>query len=165
MDEPRGILPEWRIGGGKQMKIERSALVEFPAGDMYRIVLDVASYPSFLKWCVDAQLHEQDHERQLASLVVRVGHLSQRFTTRNRLVSGERLSMSLVEGPFRKLSGEWRFEALGESGSKVSLALEFEFRRGIVSSAFERGFAQLADHLVGEFSRRAEWLSDQRNRA
>lgn len=140
------------------MEIERSALVAYPAMDMYRLVHDVPSYPEFLRWCTGAEVHEQDCEQQLATLEVRVAGLQQRFTTRNRLVPGERLSMHLVEGPFRSMSGEWRFRQLGEAGSKVALELSFDFRRGLVSSAFQRGFARIADHLVAEFCERADHL-------
>ncbi len=138
------------------MHIERSALVLYQAMDMYRLVHDVESYPRFLKWCKEAVVHEQDHEHQLASLAVRVGGIEQRFTTRNRLVPGELLSMSLVEGPFRSLSGEWQFQALGEQGCKITLRLDFDFRRGLVSAAFQRGFARIADHMVQEFCQRAD---------
>jgi ribosome-associated toxin RatA of RatAB toxin-antitoxin module len=138
------------------MHIERSALVTYPAMKMYRLVHDVPAYPEFLKWCTEAVVHEQDHEYQVASLGVRVAGLEQRFTTRNRLVPGERLSLSLVEGPFRSLSGEWRFIQLGEHGSKVGLRLDFNYANGLVSSAFQRGFARIADHLVQEFCRRAD---------
>lgn len=140
------------------MKIERTALVTYPAMDMYRLVHDVPSYPEFLRWCTGAEVLEQDREQQLAALEVQVAGLQQRFTTRNRLEPGERLSMSLVEGPFRSLAGEWRFQPMGEAGSKVALVLNFDFRRGLVSSAFERGFARIGDHLVGEFCRRADQL-------
>ena len=140
------------------MKIERSALVGHRAMDMYQLVHDVPSYPCFLRWCTDAVVHEQDHEQQLASLSVRVGGLQQRFTTRNRLVPGERLSLSLVEGPFQTLAGEWRFTQLGEVGSKVTLELNFDFRKGLVSAAFQRGFSHVADHLVSEFCIRAEQI-------
>jgi ribosome-associated toxin RatA of RatAB toxin-antitoxin module len=138
------------------MYIERSALVLYPAMDMYRLVHDVPSYPQFLKWCTGAEVHEQDHEHQLASLRVRVAGIEQRFTTSNRLVPGECLSLSLVDGPFRSLSGEWRFLQLGEQGSKITLQLNFDFRRSLVSSAFQRGFAGIADHMVAEFCQRAD---------
>jgi len=138
------------------MEIKRSALVLYPAMDMYRLIHDVPAYPHFLNWCTHAEVLEQDHEQQLASLSVSVGGMKQTFTTRNRLVAGERLSLSLVEGPFRELSGEWLFEPLGEAGSKISLSLAFEFSSGILSAAFQRGFARIADHLVQEFCQRAE---------
>jgi ribosome-associated toxin RatA of RatAB toxin-antitoxin module len=123
---------------------------------MYRLVHDVPSYPRFLSWCSDATVHEQGEGHQLASLWVRVGGMTQQFTTRNRLVPGELLTMSLVEGPFQRLSGEWSFEALGEQGSKVRLDLTFEFSSTFLSSAFRRGFARISERMVGEFARRAE---------
>ena len=93
---------------------------------------------------------------QLARLEVSIAGLKQKFTTRNRLVPGELLTLSLVEGPFRQLSGEWRFDALSERGSKVSLCLSFDFSSSALSSAFRRGFARIADKLVLDFSRRAD---------
>lgn len=128
--------------------------------DMYRLVHDVPSYPRFLSWCSDAAVHEQGEEQQLASLWVTLGGLTQQFTTRNRLVPGELLTMSLVEGPFRRLSGEWRFQDLERYGSKVSLHLNFEFSNSLLSSAFRRGFARISERMVGEFARRAEAVYD-----
>lgn len=138
------------------MHIDRSALLPYSALDMYRLVQDVPAYPQFLSWCSDAVVHEQGEEQQLASLWVTVGGLTQQFTTRNRLVPGELLTMSLVEGPFRRLSGEWLFQDLDDHGSKVSLHLSFEFSNALLSSAFRRGFARISEHMVVEFARRAE---------
>ncbi|MDX1555050.1 MAG: type II toxin-antitoxin system RatA family toxin [Xanthomonadales bacterium] len=140
------------------MQIDRSALLPFSAHDMYRLVLDVPAYPQFLSWCRDSEVHEQDEGQQLASLWIKVGGMTQQFTTRNRLVPGEVLTMSLVEGPFRRLSGEWQFRNLGDSGSKVSLHLSFEFSNSLLSSAFRRGFERISERMVSEFARRAESL-------
>lgn len=138
------------------MHIDRSALLPYSALDVYRVVHDVPAYPQFLSWCSDAALHEQDENQQLASLWVTLGGLTQQFTTRNRLVPGEALTMALVEGPFRRLSGEWRFKDLDEHGSKVSLHLSFEFSNSLLSSAFQRGFARISERMVVEFARRAQ---------
>ena len=54
--------------------------------------------------------------------------------------------------------GEWQFLTLGEEGSKVSLDLAFEMSRSIVSAAFRRGFALIADRMVKDFCRRADCL-------
>jgi ribosome-associated toxin RatA of RatAB toxin-antitoxin module len=138
------------------MEIKRSALVLHSAMDMFRLVQDVPSYPEFLSWCLSAEVHEQSPEQQLASLVVKVSGITQTFTTRNRFVPGERLTLSLVEGPFRRLSGEWLFEPLGTDGSKVTLLLGFDFSSKVLSSAFRRGFTHIADRMVNEFSQRAD---------
>ena len=138
------------------MRIERSALVLHPAVAMYRLVHDVPAYPEFLRWCTSAEVHEQTDLHQLASLEIKVAGIAQRFKTHNRLVPGERLELSLVEGPFRSLSGDWHFRDLGKMGSKVTLNLEFDFEPGLISMAFQRGFKKVADHLVQEFCLRAD---------
>jgi len=138
------------------MEIRRSALVLHPARDMFRLVQDVPAYPQFLSWCLESRVLEQTAEHQVATLVVRASGLTQSFTTHNRFVPGERLTLSLVDGPFQRLAGEWLFEQLGESGSKVTLLLSFDFSSKVLSSAFRRGFTHIADRLVSDFSRRAD---------
>lgn len=140
------------------MEIKRTALVLHPAMDMFRLVQDVPSYPQFLSWCLNSEVHEQSPEYQLASLEIRVSGVTRTFTTRNRMVPGERLTLSLVEGPFKQLSGEWLFDPLGADGSKITLILSFDFSSKVLSSAFRRGFTHIADRLVLDFSNRADDL-------
>lgn len=137
------------------MDITRTALVPYSAADMYRLVENVPAYPEFLSWCTAATVLEQDGSEQLASLDVTVAGVSRQFTTRNTLAPGERLSMQLVDGPFRSLEGEWAFQSLGDAGCKVSLHLAFE-TSGLLGGAFGRGFAHVADRLMADFCRRAE---------
>ena len=138
------------------MEIKRSVLVLHPASDMYQLVKDVASYPVFLSWCTGAEVLEQTEQLQVARLDIAIGGLKQAFTTKNRLVRSELLSLSLVDGPFQRLGGEWQFASLGDEGSKVTLRLDFDFSSSVLSSAFRRGFARVADRLVYDFSRRAD---------
>jgi ribosome-associated toxin RatA of RatAB toxin-antitoxin module len=140
------------------MEIKRTALVLHSATDMFRVVQDVPSYPEFLSWCLAATVHEETAEYQLASLEVKVGGIVTTFTTRNRFVPGELLTLALVDGPFSHLTGEWQFKALGEQGSKVTLSMNFDFSSSVISSAFRRGFAHIADKLVYDFGKRADAL-------
>lgn len=138
------------------MEITRTSLVLHPASQMFRLVQDVPAYPEFLSWCLSAEVHEQSELHQLASLKVKVSGVTQSFTTRNRFEPGRRLTLSLVEGPFQKLSGEWLFEPLGDDGSKITLRLGFDFSSRVLSSAFRRGFTHIADRLVQDFCQRAD---------
>jgi ribosome-associated toxin RatA of RatAB toxin-antitoxin module len=138
------------------VQIERTALVLHSAMDMYRLVHDVPSYPHFLSWCQSANVIEQTTEKQIASLTVIVAGLTQTFTTRNTLTPGQQLSLALVDGPFSRLAGDWQFQQLGTEGCKITLSLDFNFSSVILSSAFRRGFARVADHMVTDFSQRAD---------
>lgn len=134
-------------------QIHRSALVARPAPLMFALVNDVAAYPRRFQWCEASQVIEQDTTMQLARLDLRMGGLRTSFTTRNALYPTERIEMALVDGPFRALSGTWRFTPLGDAGSKVELLMDFEVAGKLVGSALALGFQRLADRMVGDFVR------------
>ncbi|MDZ4729209.1 MAG: type II toxin-antitoxin system RatA family toxin [Xanthomonadales bacterium] len=138
------------------MQITRTALVPFSANRMYKLVEDVLSYPRFLSWCVASKLIESNADSQVASLDISIAGMRQSFTTRNLLIPDRCIAMELLEGPFQRLAGEWRFEALGATGSKILLQLNFDFSGSFLSSAFRHGFASVADRLVNDFCQRAE---------
>lgn len=138
--------------------IQRSALVPFTAQQMFDLVNDVESYPEYFEWCDGARLLDRGEGWRVAALDVRLGALRASFTTRNVLHAAERIDMTLVEGPFRALSGAWMFRALGEQGSKVSLVLDFEVAGRVVGSALALGFQSLADRMVDDFVRIARQI-------
>jgi ribosome-associated toxin RatA of RatAB toxin-antitoxin module len=63
--------------------------------------------------------------------------------------------MELVEGPFRDLTGQWRFEAIGERGSRVYFRLAFEFKNRLTAAAFNTIFETLCGSIVDAFVLRA----------
>jgi ribosome-associated toxin RatA of RatAB toxin-antitoxin module len=65
--------------------------------------------------------------------------------------------MRLVEGPFSRLEGFWRFDELADGrSSKVALDLEFEFSNRLVAMAIGSVFNQIANTLVDAFVKRAK---------
>ena len=136
-------------------QIHRSALVARPASSMFALVNDVPGYPPRFEWCEAAQVLRQDDTVQVARLDLRMGGLRTSFTTRNLLYPDERIEMTLVDGPFRALTGAWRFTPLGEVGSKVELLMDFEVAGKLLGSALALGFQRLADRMVGDFVREA----------
>jgi ribosome-associated toxin RatA of RatAB toxin-antitoxin module len=135
--------------------VERNALVPFSPAQMYALVADVESYARFLPWCQRATVHEQDEEHMKASLVVAKGPLRKSFTTINHLTPNEGIDIELVEGPFRRLNGQWRFEELGDAGCKVSFNLRFEFTSRLLSATLGPLFNEIAGTMVHAFARRA----------
>jgi len=138
--------------------VNKSALVTASASEMFSLVNDVEAYPRFLPWCGAARVHHQDEHEMEATIEIRKGGLNQAFTTRNRLRPPENIHMELVDGPFRELRGDWRFEPLREDACRVSLQLVFSFSSSLVRVAVEPVFHQIANSLVDAFCQRAREL-------
>lgn len=136
-------------------KISKHALVPYSAGQMYALVNDIESYADFLPWCSQSDILERTEQDIKASLNIAYGSLNKSFTTLNKLTPDTKMEMQLVEGPFKKLHGEWVFTQLGEDGCKVSLELEFEFKSKMLSMTMGPVFSQIANTLVDSFSERA----------
>lgn len=139
-------------------RIQRSALLPYPAQALYDLVNDVASYPQFLPWCAASEVLEVSETHMRASLTVAKGNISQRFMTRNTLVPGQNIEMQLEEGPFSQLQGIWEFKALGDKACKISLDLTFDYAGSLVRATLGPLFTQAANTMVDAFCQRAKQL-------
>ncbi|MFN3771069.1 type II toxin-antitoxin system RatA family toxin [Ectopseudomonas guguanensis] len=139
-------------------RIQRSALLPYPAQALFDLVNDVASYPQFLPWCSASEVLEVSETHMLASLEVAKGGIGQRFVTRNVLLPGQRIEMSLQEGPFTSLNGVWEFKALGDKACKISLDLTFDYAGPLVRATLGPLFNQAANTMVDAFCQRAKQL-------
>jgi ribosome-associated toxin RatA of RatAB toxin-antitoxin module len=136
-------------------EIARSAIVEHSAAEMYALVEDIEAYPRFLPWCAAAVVHERRPDATRATLTVGVGGLRHAFTTLNENRPGEAIDMRLVEGPFRRFHGEWRFVALGAHACRIEFTLQYEFSSRTLGRLLAPLFDGIADSMVEAFVRRA----------
>ncbi|MGH8474451.1 MAG: type II toxin-antitoxin system RatA family toxin [Methylococcales bacterium] len=139
-------------------KIQRSALLRFPAALMFDLVDDVESYPDFLPWCEASKVLLREEGLVEARLDVARSGLRKSFTTRNTFQNKNSMRMSLIEGPFHRLEGMWTFQPLRQDASKISLDLEFEIAGRLADIAFGKVFGQICNTLVSAFSQRAKDL-------
>lgn len=136
--------------------VERSAMVMFTPAQMFALVDDVARYPEFMPWCNGARAEELSATERRATLKVARGILRSEFTTRNTVTRNASIDMTLEQGPFRHLTGQWKFEAIGDHGSRVSFRVEFDFKSSLASAAFNTVFQSLCASIVDSFVKRAQ---------
>lgn len=135
--------------------VDRSALVPYTPREMFELVSDIESYPRFLPWCHGARLLSRDVDEVRAKIEFAVGGMTRSFTTRNRHQINKMIEMHLVDGPFSRLNGFWRFDPLGEEGSKIALFLEYDFSNRVLGLVVGPIFGQIANTLVDAFQQRA----------
>ncbi len=139
-------------------EIIKSAIVPYNSVQMLSLVNDIEKYPEFLKWCKNGYIENSFEGGYAAGMTIKIKGVQVEFVTENKIIEdGDFISMymSLISGPFRNLSGEWRFHQYPEFGSKVELQLQYEIKSQLLGRVFAKGFDQVASHLVNDFVNRA----------
>ncbi len=138
-------------------------LVPYSAEQMLDLVNEVASYPEFLPWCAEAEVVRQDEHSQHAGLKIHYRGIKQRFSTRNFIEkpSADKpgsIVMTLVDGPFRLLDGQWVFRPLNSGSCKIEFRLHYEFSSKILEKTVGPAFGSIANSFVDAFVKRADSL-------
>lgn len=137
----------------------RSAIAPYSAEAMYDLIADIESYSSFLPWCTKSTIVSSSDAGSeyevVACLGLARGALRGQFTTRNRGVRPTRITLTLVDGPFSELQGEWRIEPLGDAGCKLELQMRFAFSNPLKDLLLGAFFEQTCNQLVDAFVTRA----------
>lgn len=136
--------------------LRRSALLPYPAADVYDIIHDVARYPEFLPWCKRAIVLSNEPTAMVARLTVEAKGIRESFTTRNIPQPGRAIRLELVDGPFSRFNGEWRLSDL-DGGCRVELDLRFAFKgvRRLMAQMVMPGVGVAANTVMDAFCRRA----------
>jgi ribosome-associated toxin RatA of RatAB toxin-antitoxin module len=136
----------------------KSAIVPLPCESMFALVDDVESYPLFLPWCRSAQVFERSEHLTRARLDVAYRGLVTHVSTRNAKRAPHEMHLELVDGPFERFEGTWRFAPLGDEGCRVELSLDYVFSSAALQTLMGPVFGHIATTMVQSFVERAEAL-------
>ncbi len=139
--------------------VRKSALVPFSAAAMFDLVEQVERYPEFLPWCGGAVVLERSETSQTATVTIAFKGLRQSFTTVNALERDRRIGLTLRDGPFSRLDGEWTFKPLREDACRIDFVLDYEMRSGLLAKLLGPVFGHIAQTMVDAFVSRAEAMS------
>jgi ribosome-associated toxin RatA of RatAB toxin-antitoxin module len=136
--------------------VKKSVLVPYSAQAMFSLVDDVEHYPQFLPWCSGAHVLERHEGGKTARLDIDYHGVRAHFTTDNAAQPPELIVVTLKDGPFKHLHGEWRFRPLAEAACKVELDLCYEFKTHVLERLVGGVFGRIANTLIDAFVHRAE---------
>jgi ribosome-associated toxin RatA of RatAB toxin-antitoxin module len=136
--------------------VRKSVLVPYAAAQMFELVDRVELYPQFLPWCGGTRVLAQADDRKTARIDIDYHGVRAHFTTDNAMIPPDSIVVTLKDGPFRHLHGEWRFRALGEHGCKVEFDLAYEFATNLLDRVIGPVFSHIANTFIDAFVKRAE---------
>ena len=125
---------------------------------LFKLVADVERYPDFVPWWAAARIRRRDGTgTYFTDQVIRMGPLTQRFTSRTDLEPPDHIHVSSTEKPFDRLVIDWRF-APSQSGCFVDLTLEFRFKSATLARMMGLVSGEAAHTLMKAFEHRAHLL-------
>ena len=143
-------------------RFTKTLRVPYGPPQCFALVSDIARYPDFIKWITALRVSEvraggPGITECLGEAVVGFKGFTERFTT--RVVADEpaqRVTASLVRGPFRKLFAEWRITESVHGASDVSLEINYEFRNPIISFLAAANHDLAVDRILNAFLEEAQ---------
>ena len=138
--------------------VKKSVLLWYSPREMYELVTAVKDYPKFLPWCERAEELETHPGGMTARLTLHYAGMRHAFTTRNDHTPASLVVVSLVDGPFSKLDGTWRFQNLGstENACKIEFDMRYAFSNATLEALVSPVFDRVANTFVDSFVKRAE---------
>lgn len=143
--------------------VQKSVLIEKSARQMFDLVDRVEDYPQFLPWCSETRLDFRDATRTVATLHISYLSVKSHFTTENTKEIPNWMSIRLVDGPFRRLEGMWRFRPLADNACKIEFELAYEFSSKLFEKVIGSVFGQIANTFVDAFVKRAAQVYGESN--
>lgn len=129
---------------------------------LFELVGDVEAYPSFVPWITAMRTWNarQDGSVSTVDAEAQVGFsfLKEKFATRVRR-DAEHLTVdvSLLYGPFKRLSNQWRFTA-NSTATTVEFVIDFAFKSRMLDALLAANLDRAADKLIACFEARARQI-------
>ncbi len=138
-------------------------ILPYTPDQLFHLVGDVTRYPEFVPWIVSLtatapRIEADGIDRMDAEARVGFSFLKERFSTSvRRDAHARRIEVSLLRGPFRRLSNRWTFLPHA-AGTQVEFEIDFEFKSRLLDAMLVANFDRAVNRLIGCFEDRARAL-------
>lgn len=136
--------------------VHKTVFIGYSAAQMFALVEQVEKYPEFLPWCGEVKVAERSETNLIATLAINFHGIKQSFTTKNINQPPHSMQMNLVDGPFRQLTGGWKFTELRPDACKIEFDLNYDFSSKLLEHLIGPVFSKIANSFVDSFCSRAE---------
>lgn len=150
------VRPARRNWPGDNLTTHRETLdLPYRPEDLFDLAADVGRYPDFISWIQGLKLVSEEDEalrmRCRAEVTVGFKGFRETFVTDVEARKADlAIDVSLVRGPFRKLSNTWRFQP-GPKGARVEFAIQFEFRNFVLQALADANKTYAVKRVIDAF--------------
>lgn len=137
-------------------------VLPYTPDQLFELVGDVDAYPQFVPWITGMRTWNARVEGAVSSVdaeaQVGFSFLREKFATRVRRDRDARsIDVSLLYGPFKRLSNGWRFVPEGQA-TRVEFVIDFAFKSALLDAMLAANIDRAAGKLIACFEARAQQL-------
>jgi coenzyme Q-binding protein COQ10 len=132
--------------------------------NVFRLVLEVESYPAFVPYCRNVQLLSRKTDGQANAILVSrmsVGFAALHVDYVTRTVGdlrARRININAVDGPLRYLRAVWQFKPDAGDWTEIEFSANYQFSNPILAAVASRILDSMFAEVVDAFERRADCL-------
>lgn len=138
--------------------------LKYSTDQMFNLVADIESYPSFIPWCSAVRVTSRTQNKTDGASVLEADMgisfkvFKERFSSKVTLCpSSKEITVEYINGPFKFLSNKWVFTK-STDGCTINFNVEFEFRSRMMQHLIGMVFHEAMRRVVNSFEQRANVL-------
>ena len=127
-----------------------------PIDDVFDVLNDVEQYQSFIPFCIDSKIIEENDNEIKASLKLSFMGTNTEFISINKYESNECIEMNLVEGPFSFFKATWLFKSIHNKETQLTFKMLYTIGNPITDLLFSKNIDVVSQRIVEAFKKKIE---------
>ena len=127
-----------------------------PINEVFDVLNDVEEYQSFIPFCIDSRIIEENDDEIKASLRLSFMGTSTQFISNNKYKSNEFIEMNLVEGPFSFFKATWIFKRIHNEETQLTFKMSYTILNPMIDLLFSKNIDVVGQRIIEAFKKKME---------
>ena len=127
-----------------------------PINEVFDVLNDVEEYQSFIPFCIDSKIIEENDDEIKASLRLSFMGTSTQFISNNKYKSNEFIEMNLVEGPFSFFKATWIFKRIYNEETQLTFKMSYTILNPMIDLLFSKNIDVVSQRIIEAFKKKIE---------
>ena len=127
-----------------------------PINEVFDVLNDVEEYQSFIPFCIDSKIIEENDDEIKASLRLSFMGTSTQFISNNKYKSNEFIEMNLVEGPFSFFKATWIFKRIHNEETQLTFKMSYTILNPMIDLLFSKNIDVVGQRIIEAFKKKME---------
>lgn len=127
-----------------------------PINEVFDVLNDVEEYQSFIPFCIDSKIIEENDDEIKASLRLSFMGTNTQFISNNKYKSNEFIEMNLVEGPFSFFKATWIFKRIHNEETQLTFKMSYTILNPMIDLLFSKNIDVVSQRIIEAFKKKME---------